>query len=178
MGAQALAMTGVSPTLAESISQQLVQPAAGILPWKVNDSCDYSMNGGIIQGTVHMFVASETDQGFWVQQDMDMGFLGKQKVEVLYDKTTAKVLQMKVNDQAQTPPDPNDQKIVETKNDHITVPKGEFDCMYVKIHDNKQNQDAETWVNPKIVPIAGMLKTLSQSQLGPIDIELTNFVKN
>ena len=126
---------------------------------------------------MHMFIREETTQGFWLQQDMDLGFMGKQKVETLIDKSSGAVLEMIVNDQKQTPPDPNDTEIVETKNDHITVPAGEFDCIYAKLHDKKQNQDAEAWINPKAVPIAGMLKQIAQSQMGPITIELTDFVR-
>jgi hypothetical protein len=163
--------------LAGSISRSLVNhsPAANLLPWTVGESADYNMDAGFIQGTVHMFVREQNDQGFWIQQDMDLGMLGKQKVEVLYDKNNGQVLQMLVNGEAQTPPDPSNTEIVETKNDHITVPKGEFDCMYVKLHDKKENTDSQAWIT-QVVPISGMLKSIAPSQFGDVTIELTDFV--
>jgi hypothetical protein len=165
--------------VSNAFTQHITANVLAQLPWQVGETADYklSSDNGIIAGSVHMQVREMNDQGFWIQQDMDMGFLGKQKVEVLYDKSTGKVLEMMVNGEKQTPPDPNDSKVVETKNDHITVPKGEYDCIWAKIHDNKQNTDAEVWVNPKIVPIAGMLKESSPSQLGTITLELTDFLK-
>jgi hypothetical protein len=170
----------IAVAAADSLARSWAQnvPLNTLLLLKVGDSADYKMDGGFIQGTMHNLVREETPQGFWVQQDMDMGFLGKQKVEILFDKSTAGVLELLVNGQKQTPPDPNDVEIVETKHDHITVPKGEYDCIYAKIHDKKQNQDSEAWVNPKVVPINGMLKTIAPSQLGTITMELTDFVRN
>ncbi len=169
----AVPVTDPAQLLVNTVSAQI--PMDTLLLWKVGDTANYKLDGGFIQGTLHMFVREETTQGFWIQQDMDMGFLGKQKVEVHYDKSNGAVLEMIVNDQKQTPPDPNDIEIVETKHDHIKVPAGEWDCVYVKLHDKKQNTDADLWVNPKIVPIAGMLKQIAQSQMGPITIELTDF---
>ncbi len=173
--AQAHAAPTVLP--AQSLINAFNQPVplGTMLLWKVGDTANYKLDGGIIQGSMHMFVREEVSNGFWLQQDMDMGFMGKQKVETLIDKTNGSVLEMIVNDQKQTPPDPKDTEIVETKNDHIKVPAGEWDCMYAKIHDKKQNTDAEVWINPKVVPIAGMLKQVAQSQMGPITIELTDF---
>jgi hypothetical protein len=173
------AQAGEAPKL--DMSRPLLKvsglPLTAALNWTVGDSADYSLNGGIIQGTAHMFVREATEQGYWLQQDIDAGIFGKQTVEVLYDKNTAMPLKIIANGQDQPLPDPNDTEIVETKQDHITVPKGEFDCIYAKIHDKKQNQDAEIWANPLEVPISGMLKMMSPSQIGTITLELTDFMK-
>jgi hypothetical protein len=180
LGVQANAAT-TEPIMTNSIVQSLamrsIHPESG-LDWVVGDYADYNLSGGIINGTMHTFIREAVDQGFWIEQDMDLGFMGKQKVETLIDKNSGKVLELLVNGEKQTPPDPSDSKVIDSKRDHITVPAGEFDCLWVKIHDNKQNQDSEVWINPTLVPIAGMLKTVAPSQMGDITVVLTGFHKS
>jgi hypothetical protein len=148
------------------------------LNWNVGDACDYNLNGGIISGTMHMFVREANDQGFWLQEDLDLGALGgKHKVETLIDKNTGKVLEMIMDGNKQTPPDPANQEVVDSHKDSVTVPKGTFDCMWAKIHDKKENTDSQVWINPTAVPIAGMLKTVAPTQIGEVTIELTDFVR-
>ena len=160
------------------LSQTLVQamaPQATAGIFHVGDSADYNMNMSFITGTVHMFVRNQVAQGYWVETDVNAGMMGKQKIEVLYGNN-GKVLQMIVNGQQQTPPNPGDEKIVAMHPATITVPKGTFQCEYIKIHDNSQNTDEEVWLN-RSIPVESMAKTVSQSQLGPVTLELTNFAR-
>ncbi len=171
--AQAVSQTEVvmvGQALAQAMTPQMM---AGI--FHVGDSADYNMNMSFITGKVHMFVRNQVAQGYWVETDVDAGMMGKQKVEVLYGNN-GQVLQMIVNGQQQTPPSPSDEKIVAMHPATITVPKGTFQCEYIKIHDNSQNTDEEVWVS-RSVPVEGMVKTVSQSQIGPVTLELTNFTK-
>lgn len=179
VGLQAHAAPALTQIEVASLAQSVSDPAetTAFLKWTVGDSADYKMSGGIIQGDMKTLVREEVTEGFWVQQDMNLGFMGKQKVEILYDKNNGEVLQLLVNGQKQTPPDPNDMEVIDMKGDRITVPKGTFDCTYVKIHNKKENNDMEAWINPDAVPISGMLKTVAPSQLGQITIELTDFKK-
>lgn len=160
----------------KAVVPQAVSPMA-VLNWKVNDSCDYNLKGGIMNGTLHMFVREEAAQGYWVQQDVDLGFLGKQKVEALYDKGNGQVLELRVNGEKQDIPSQEDMEIVESRRESVTVPKGTFDSIYLKMRDKKKNDETQLWVNPTLIPIAGMLKTVQGSQMGDISIELTNFLK-
>ncbi len=160
----------------QAVAPQDVHPTA-MLKWKVNDSCDYSLKGGFLNGTLRMFVREETNQGFWVQQDVDLGFLGKQKVEALYDKNNGQVLEILVNGQKQQIPSQEDMEIVESRRESVTVPKGTFDSIYLKMRDKKKNEDAQIWINPSQIPIAGMLKTIQPNQMGEMVLELTNFLK-
>ncbi len=173
-GLQANAMTAaeVRSEVINTVAQSVVANPG----WVVGDSADYNLAGGIINGTMHMFVREQVSQGTWIEQDMDLGFLGKQKVEVLY-APDGKILELIANGQKQTPPAPGDQKIIETRKESVTVPKGTFECLYAKIQDVKNNQTSEVWIN-RDVPVAGMVKTMSPSQLGTITIELTGFQKN
>jgi hypothetical protein len=180
-GSQAHAAEPVNPYDVQfrSLIKATVKPVEvqSLLNWTVGDSADYTIAGGIINGTMKMFVREATAEGYWVQQDADLGFMGKQKVEILYDKNSGQVLQMIVNDKKQTPPNPGDEEVVETKHDHVTVPKGSYDCIYAKIKDKKTNDITEAWINMELIPISGMIKVITPSQIGAVTLELTDFKK-
>lgn len=141
--------------------------------WMVGDFADYNLDGGFITGTMHMFVREKVSQGTWIQQDLDLSLFGKQRVEVLYD-SEGRILELLVNGEKQNPPDPNDMEIVETRHDTVTVPKGQFDCMWVKMHSKSQNTDSQVWVNQSVA-VSGMVKSIQPNQMGEITIELTDF---
>jgi len=162
------------PVLTDSL---VILPAGNVgamaLKWKVGDKASYKMSGGFINGTAEMYVREDNGTEIWVQQDMNLGFLGQQKVEILYDKATGQVKKILANGQEQQLPNQNDIELLETKEDRVTVPAGTFDAIYAKVKDKKNNQIQEAWLNPKEVPINGLLKTISDSQMGKISLELT-----
>ena len=147
------------------------------LDWKVGETADYTIKMGFVNGKMHSFVREEVHEGFWVQQDMDMGFLGKQKVEMLIDKNTGEVLQLLVNGEKQAPPEQGDQEVIDMQEANISVPAGTFDCVYLKVRDNKENKESEAWINPTAIPITGMLKTIAPGPMGKVTVELTAFRK-
>ncbi|MCB0421766.1 MAG: hypothetical protein KDD61_12270 [Bdellovibrionales bacterium] len=145
------------------------------LDWKIGEAIDYSLDMGFIQGKMRMEVKTENNEGFWVHQDVDLGFMGQQKIEILFSKVDGRVLKIIANGQEQQLPDPNNMEIVEMKESNVTVPAGTFDCIYARIRDKQQNQESEAWINPSIVPISGMIKTIAPSQFGKITIVMTGF---
>jgi hypothetical protein len=146
------------------------------LNWKVGDQADYSVNiGGFIKGTSHNFVREDSGTELWMVQDMDLGFMGKQKIEVLFDKATGQIKKMLANGQEQQVPDNKDVEIVEMKEDHIKTTAGEFDCIYAKIKNTKDGSIQEAWINPHAVPMSGLLKALADSQFGKVTQEITKF---
>ena len=147
------------------------------LPWKTGESASYNLDMGFVKGTAVMKVREETAKAFWLDQDMDLGFMGQQKVEILIDKNTGQILELIVNGQKQQPPEPGENEVEETRQDRVTVPKGTFDCIYARIKDIKKNQTSEAWINPSIVPIMGMIKQVSPGPFGNVTMELTDFVK-
>lgn len=169
--AQELAVASAQPVIQSALVQSQVSATA--LKWKVGDKADYKMAGGILNGTVKSFVREDLGSEIWVQQDMDMGFLGKQKVEILFDKATGQVKKLLANGQEQSLPDTSNIEIVETKEASITVPAGTFDAIYAKIKDKSNGQIQEAWINPQEVPINGMVKAIADSQMGKITQELT-----
>lgn len=145
------------------------------LKWKVGDQADYKMSiGGFINGTSHSFVREDNGTEIWIQQDMDMGMMGKQKVEILFEKATGQVKKILANGQEQTPPDASQMEIIEQKEDEVTVPAGTFKAIYVKIKNKSDNSIQEAWINPQDVPINGMVKALADSQFGKVTQELTS----
>ena len=170
-------LTQVTPAASViTTSLTLAAPAVRDIPLTVGDSCDYQLSGGMFQGTMHSFVRESTADGIWVEQDFDLGMMGKQKIEALYDKQTGKVLKLLANGQEQAIPDASKMKVVETRQESLTVPAGTFQSMYLKIHDSDKNTDTETWIT-KTVGVGGMIKTIAPSPLGNLTLELTAFVK-
>ena len=146
------------------------------LNWTVGDTADYNLSMGFLKGTMKMSVHQEIDKGFWVHQDISL--MGQQqKAEILFDKNTGELLELRVNGEKQELPDPGNQEIVETKGTTVTVPAGTFDCLYAKIRDIDKNEESEAWINPDLIPIMGMLKQLAPGQFGQVVIELTAFNK-
>ena len=167
-------------TVAESIfaSQQAKIQQSVVtqgLEWKVGQENNYKLNmAGFINGTMKMSVREISADGIWLVQDVDL-MIQKQKIEVLMDQNTGAIKKMIVNGKEQEPPKA-DFEIVEQKEDHITVPAGEFDAIYIKVKDNANNGAiTEQWVNPRDVPLSGMLKSVADSQLGKVTIQLTSF---
>ncbi|HPI39600.1 MAG TPA: hypothetical protein PLJ21_02275 [Pseudobdellovibrionaceae bacterium] len=147
------------------------------LNWKVGDQNTYSLDMGFIKGSMIMTVAEIGEEGIWLNQDMDLGFAGKQQARALIDPNTGEVKKLIVNGKEQEIPKQN-VEIVETKEDKITVPAGTFECIFVRLHDKDQNKDIQTWINPREIPISGMLKTIQPGQFGNVTMLLKSFKKN
>lgn len=146
------------------------------LDWKVGDTANYSVDMGFIKGTMVMHVREWVEDGPWVEQNVEL--MGQQqKVEILFDKNDGSIITLIVNGQKQEVPE-NNSEIEEMEESNITVPAGTFDCIYVKIRDLDKNQTSEAWINPSLIPIAGMLQNKAPSQFGTVTIKLTSFRKN
>lgn len=151
--------------------------AAGI-NWAIGDACHYNLSmAAFIQGKLDVIVREKNADGYWLDQHVDMGFLGKQTMSVLIDPNTGAIKKVIVDGKEQAPPEQGEMEVIEVKESKITVPAGTFDAVYFKVHDKKQNQDTEQWVNPKLIPISGMLKSIGQSQMGEVITELVSFEK-
>lgn len=147
------------------------------LDWKVGQENNYKLNmGGFLNGTMKMYVREIIADGIWMVQDVDLS-IQKQKVEVLIDPSNGQIKKMLVNGKEQEPPK-SDFELIDQKEDRVTVPAGTFDAIYLKIKDNANNgQIAEQWVNPRDIPLSGMLQSKADSQFGKVTIQLTSFKK-
>ena len=174
VGAQSFADVAQVQAISQSTLQN-VKPAA-MLNWTVGSTTDHNLNMGMISGTMHAIVREETAQGFWIQQDMDLGFMGAQKVETHINKDTGEIIELLVNGEKQTPPDASQTEIVESRRESVTVPKGTFESVWVKLRDKKDNKESQVWINPTIVPMGGMIKTIAPGPMGEVVVELTDFL--
>lgn len=147
------------------------------LNWKVGDTNNYKLNmGGFLNGSMKMFVREIGADGIWMVQDVDL-MIQKSKIEVLIDPNTGEIKKMLVDGKEQAPPKSNPE-IIDQQEGKVTVPAGTFAAIYLKMKDKEQNDAiSEIWVNPRDIPLNGMLKSLADSQLGKVTIELQSFTK-
>jgi hypothetical protein len=148
------------------------------LDWKVGDENDYNLDiGGFIKGSMVMKCREIAADGLWIDQNMDLGFAGKQNASMLIDPNTGEIKKMLVNGKEQQIPKQN-VEVVEVTEDHITVPAGTFDCVHARLKDKDSGEETNAWINPQLIPLSGMLKTLQPSQMGQVTVELKSFHKN
>ncbi len=146
-----------------------------LINWTVGDTASYSMNMGFIQGSMVMTATSVTADEAWMTQDVDMGFLGKQKVEVLLDANTGEIKKIIANGQEQQIPE-QDMELIEIITDTVTVPAGTFECQHIRLKDNKSGGEIKMWAN-QTVALSGMVKSVQPGQFGEMTLELTSFLK-
>ena len=179
-----LAVSGfavAAPTFVDVVTQinhqQILDQAHTTgLNWKVGETNNYSIDMGFIKGSMVMSVREVGADGVWLDQNIDLGFAGKQVIQTLLDPNTGEIKKMIVNGKEEAPPK-NNTEIVEVKEDKITVPAGTFDCIHARLKDKNNNQESNAWINPQLIPISGMLKAVQPSQLGEVTILLTSFKK-
>jgi hypothetical protein len=149
--------------------------------WKKGDEAKYNIRlGGFGRGTMVMSVMDIVSEGVWIQQLVDLGFLGRQDIRQLIDPQTGEVKKTIVNGQEQAPDANSEIEVIETRDENVTVPAGTFYCMYIKLKiTNSQGvTNSENWVNPRQVPVMGLVKMVAQTQVGALNAELTSFKKN
>lgn len=165
--------------LVRSLQQSTMDQArTTAIEWAVGDACHYDLSiASFIKGKLDIVVREKSAEGYWLDQNADLGFAGKQSASMLIDANTGAVKKILVDGKEQPIPDQNDMEVIEVKESSVTVPAGTFEAVYFKVHDKKQNQDIEQWVNPKLIPISGALKSIGQTQMGPLVTELVSFEK-
>ena len=180
----ALLFAGVSH--AANINTALVGMTQSILAetmtapgnWVVGDTASYKMNmGGFLEGTMKMSVKQIDSSGLVINQEADLSFMGKQSCDITIDLSNGNIKSLVCNGQAQQVPE-SDMELVDNREETITVPAGTFKSAYLKMLNKKDNTTAEQWVNPTLIPVTGMITAISQSQFGPVTLELTSFKKN
>jgi len=180
MGFQAQARD-VNSVLSEIAQMASYELRTQQLNFKKGDFAKYNMNvGSFIRGKMEMNVLDVTNEGVWLQQIVDLGFAGKQDVRQLMDPTTGEIKKYIVNGKEQDPPERGNIEIIEQKEDTVQVPAGRFICVYIKANIEAQGQKAvaEQWLNPREVAVMGLVKMVTQTQMGPMTAVLTSFKKH
>lgn len=166
-------------SVVQTQTQQIIQDVVTQgLEFKKGDQTAYKLNmAGFINGTMTMLVEDVLTEGVWIAQDMDLGFMGKQNIRQLIDPVTGEIKKLIVNGKEEAIPAQGDVEVIDSKEASVTVPAGTFVCFYIKakITQDGKVTNAEQWLNLKDVPVMGMVKSIMDSQLGPVTIELTSF---
>lgn len=173
-GASASTINNVATAIGNAVLQDAETRAT--FDWKVGDSATYDLNmASFIKGSMVMGVKAVAADSVTLTQDMDLGFMGKQACEIVLNPQTGETKSMVCNGQAQDPGQAGDIEIIESKEDTVTVPAGTFTCLYIKA---KQGENiVQQWINPKQVPVMGLVKTIAPSQIGEVKIDLKSFKK-
>ncbi|MBY0384270.1 hypothetical protein K2X05_03850 [bacterium] len=146
-----------------------------LINWTVGDTASYNMNMGFIKGSMVMTATSVTADEAWMTQDVDLGFMGKQKIEVLLDAKTGEIKKVIANGQEQQIPE-QDMELIEIITDTVTVPAGTFECQHIRLKDNKSGGEVKMWANQEVA-LSGMVKSIQPGQFGEVTLELTSFKK-
>ncbi len=152
--------------------------AQNVINWKKGDKNTYDLDMGFIKGSMIQTVRDITSEGMWVDQDMDLGFAGKQQASQLIDPATGEIKKFIVNGKEEKIPEQGEQEVLEVTESNVTVPAGSFECLFAKIKDKKSGDITQAWINPEKVSVGGMLKIIQPSQIGEVTISLKSFVKN
>jgi len=174
-GAQANPVEALAYDLNQSMMTETL--AQGPFDFKVGDTASYKLNiGGFLNGTMVMTVKAVSTDEVTITQVMDM--MGqKQNCEQVMNPNTGEIKKFQCNGQDQDTGSADDIELVETKEDTVKVPAGTFVCMYIKAKQKSSGDFIEQWINPKEVPVVGLVKTIAPSQLGKVTVELTSFKK-
>lgn len=176
----AQAAPSILDTLIDVQANAIMEAHAQGLDWKVGDSSNFDLNiGGFIKGSMVMSVTSVGADGIWMDQDADLGFAGKQKIQTLIDQNTGAIKKIISNGQEQQIPK-QDLEVIDTKEEKITVPAGTFDSIHVTAHDKASSDkgNIDVWLNPQAVPVGGTLKQTAPTQFGLMTLTLKSFKKN
>lgn len=144
------------------------------LDWAVGDENNYKVDIGFIKGVMQNKVTSVSADGIWLEQNVDLGFAGQQKVQTLLDPETGDVKRQIVDGREQEPA-PSKIEVIEVKQERITVPAGTFDTLHAKMRDLVSSQDFDMWINSEAVPLSGLVKSVEPTSAGPATVSLTSF---
>lgn len=172
------AMSAPIQGLVASLNQGIFSEVdAGAFNWKVGDTASYNMNAGFVKGSMVMTITSINGNEVTINQKLDLGFLGKQDCDATIDASNGQTTKLVCNGQEQQRPEQGDIEVVDMKEDKITVPAGTFDCIHITAKNKKDNSELNQWINPKLVPVSGLIKAVTPSPLGKVTVELKSFRK-
>ena len=163
--------------LAVSLNQTLMSELAPGFDWKVGDSASYSLNMGFVKGSMVMTITGLTADELTLQQDLDLGFAGKQNCEMKLNPNTGEAKSLVCNGKPQQVPG-NDIEVIDMKDEQVTVPAGTFQSIHITAKQRSDGKIIDQWANPKAVPVMGMIKAISPGPFGKVTVELTSFKKN
>tara|TARA_B100001248_G_scaffold262724_1_gene261623 strand:- start:14163 stop:14717 length:555 start_codon:yes stop_codon:yes gene_type:complete len=144
--------------------------------WTVGDYANYKMSiGSFLNGTMSMEVMRFDGTELEINQKLDLQIM-QQDCTMVIDITTGETKSLVCNGQAQDTSGGNIE-VIETRSEEVTVPAGTFNTTYIKAKETRQNSIMEQWADPYSVAVVGLVKMLTQSQMGEVKAVLTDFNK-
>ena len=174
--ASATTITEVSQIAAQAVLSNGAENAG--LVFHQGDQASYNLDiSSFMKGTMSMTVKSVAADAVVI--DQDMAIMGQnQSCEETINPNNGTISKMVCNGQAQNPGDNSQIEVVDSKEASVTVPAGTFDTLWIKAHNKKDNTDIQQWINPKLIPVMGLVKMQAPTQMGEMNVELTSFKKN
>jgi hypothetical protein len=150
--------------------------AFSALNWRVGDTLRFkvTMKPVSLKGSAVVRVEQIAEEGILIVQDVRLGILGNQHVEMLIDRLNGRVLRMITNGHEEIVPEMA-MKTVKQEGVKISVPAGTFDCLHIVMEDAKKRR-SEVWANPMEIPLNGIIKSV-EHKMKPFTttMELTSF---
>jgi len=172
------ANNNIAVEVVQSITTKTIIAEEAAMNWAVGDTAAYNIDvASFIKGTLTVSVKALDENNLTLSQIVDLGPMGKQNCEAILDPNTGKAKKMTCDGKDQDT-NSGEIKVDDMKQESVTVPAGTFQTTHVTAHTTKDNSKIEQWINPKAIPVLGMAKSIMQSQLGPVNMELTSFKKN
>ena len=145
-----------------------------VIDWKVGDAANYNMQLGFIgKGTVRKVATKEEEGAIWIETNAKTP-LGDEKVETLISRADGKILKLIVNGQEQKYEE-HEIELISKDAAEITVPAGTFKTIHVKVKDKTDASDIEAWINPRDIPLGGIVKSSVAKSFLTVTLELTSF---
>lgn len=141
-----------------------------LINWKVGEFQNSKVEAmGMALGDMKKIVASEEGNNIWLVQEMT-GMMGNQKVEVLMDRATGQVIEMRQNGKkVDVPNDPLE--VIDQESTTVTVPAGTFDCIKITAK-SAQVKKLEMWANPRDITLDGAAQVVMESNQLPVPITM------
>ena len=154
--------------------------AMNMINWKVGEFHKNNVKLSLpFPGTGHKYVREDVPARNALWYINEMSILGQnQKTEALMSRENGETLELIVNGEKQDlSQDETEMEIIEQYETEVTVEAGTFECFYIKakITQGDTVQELEAWINPIDINLDGMLKVVVQSQMGPVEMTLTEF---
>lgn len=144
-----------------------------LINWKVGEYQEYAISSMLgNMGTMTKKVASEENNAIWIVSQVDAMGQG-QKVEVLMDRATGKVLKYRENGQEKQMPE-DSIEVIDQEATTITVPAGTFEVIHITAK-SQQAKKIEVWANPRDITMDGAAQMYIEAGFLPMTLKLTKF---
>lgn len=153
-----------------------------VIRWNVGDYTVYNLNMGFFgSGSVRKSVVKDEETSLWLKVEAKIPF-GEQNIDIQVRKSDGKVLKVIINGNEQPNTD-HKIKIIEKRAEEIKVPAWSepFKTLYVKIKDETDDADIESWINTNTLPtqpktpLEGSVKMVAKKGLITSTLELSEY---